>query len=189
MFWLHDWLLSRRILNYGIILFTAIINTNSDGFLWLSAIPPLHIQNKSLEIWELTYGTMSYSFRGKVVHVRTNSAPCYEDVWGSGCIGPHILELYTTWRWIISLTLRPLYSSGKEPPVPIGYEAGCDPEPAWTAWRTKSCSYRDSNSDRSAVQPVASRYTECTIPALILMYNIVEYVLYESQILRVQNSY
>jgi hypothetical protein len=47
---------------------------------------------------------------------------------------------------------------GKEPPVPIGFEAGWAPEPVWTTWRKdKSCSYRDSNSDPSVVQPVASR--------------------------------
>jgi hypothetical protein len=31
--------------------------------------------------------------------------------------------------------------------------------------RKKSCSYQDSNSDPSAVQPVASRYADCAIPA------------------------
>jgi hypothetical protein len=33
----------------------------------------------------------------------------------------------------------------------------------------KSCPYRDSNSDPSAVQPVASRYTDCDIPALCFL--------------------
>jgi hypothetical protein len=33
--------------------------------------------------------------------------------------------------------------------------------------REKSCPYRDSNSDPSAVQPVASRYTDYAILALI----------------------
>jgi hypothetical protein len=32
--------------------------------------------------------------------------------------------------------------------------------------RRKSCPYQDSNSDLSAVQPTASRYTDCTIAAL-----------------------
>jgi hypothetical protein len=50
---------------------------------------------------------------------------------------------------------------GKEPPVLIGQEAGWDPERAWTTWRVEKCyPYRDSNSDPSAVQPVASRYTD-----------------------------
>jgi hypothetical protein len=54
---------------------------------------------------------------------------------------------------------------GKEPPVPMGLEAGWTPEPVWTTWRgEKSCPYRDSNTDPSAVEPVASRYTDCAIP-------------------------
>jgi hypothetical protein len=31
---------------------------------------------------------------------------------------------------------------GKEPPIPVGYEAGWAPEPVWTLWNTeKSCPY------------------------------------------------
>jgi hypothetical protein len=33
--------------------------------------------------------------------------------------------------------------------------------------RKKSCTYRDWNSDPSAVKPVASRYTDCSLPAPI----------------------
>jgi hypothetical protein len=55
---------------------------------------------------------------------------------------------------------------GKEPPVPIGQEAGWVPEPVWTTWtRENSRTYRDSNSDPSVVLPVASRYTDCAIRA------------------------
>jgi hypothetical protein len=56
--------------------------------------------------------------------------------------------------------------SWKEPPVPIGKEAGWAPEPVWATWRREnSGSYRDSKSDPSAVQPVASCYTDCALPA------------------------
>jgi hypothetical protein len=42
---------------------------------------------------------------------------------------------------------------GKEPPVPIGQEAGCAPEPVWTLWRReKSCT---AGNRTRAVQPVA----------------------------------
>jgi hypothetical protein len=38
--------------------------------------------------------------------------------------------------------------------------------PVWTTlWEEKSYPYQDPNSDPSANQPVASRYTDCTIPA------------------------
>jgi hypothetical protein len=58
-------------------------------------------------------------------------------------------------------------SPRKAPTAPIGNEVGCAPEPVWTTpKREDSCPYRDSNSDPSVVQPVASRYTDCAIPAL-----------------------
>jgi hypothetical protein len=45
----------------------------------------------------------------------------------------------------------------KEPPVPIGWTS----ESVWTIWRREnSWPYRDSNSDSSVVQLVASRYTD-----------------------------
>jgi hypothetical protein len=41
---------------------------------------------------------------------------------------------------------------GKEPPVPIGWEAEWASETVWTTWRgVKSWQYRDLNSDPSAV--------------------------------------
>jgi hypothetical protein len=84
-----------------------------------------------------------------------------------GCIDPHILDLDTNWRWVVSFTLRPL-TPGKESAVPIGHEAGWTPEPIWMTWRTNnSWPYQDSNPVPSVVQTVASRYTDCAIPARI----------------------
>jgi hypothetical protein len=61
-------------------------------------------------------------------------------------------------------------TQGKEPPVPIGWEVGWAPEPVWTMWRREnSWSHRDSNSDSSVVHPVGSRYTDCAIPAHLVM--------------------
>jgi hypothetical protein len=55
---------------------------------------------------------------------------------------------------------------GKESPVPIGFEEGQAPEPVWMMWRgEKSCPYRESNSNPLAIQPVASRHTDCGILA------------------------
>jgi hypothetical protein len=55
-----------------------------------------------------------------------------------------------------------LYPRGKDPPVPIGQEAGWDPEPVWTQRiEEKSlCLCRRSNLDRPVVQSVARHYTD-----------------------------
>jgi hypothetical protein len=84
---------------------------------------------------------------------------------GSGCIDPHFLDLGTSWRWVAKFTPRQLHTQGIEPPVRIWYEIGWTSEPVWAIWRGENpWPYRDSNSDPSVVQPVASRYTEYAIP-------------------------
>jgi hypothetical protein len=71
--------------------------------------------------------------------------------YGEWMYDPHFLYLGTSW---------------KEPPVLIGQEVGCTSEPVWTIWRSEnSLPHRDSNSDFSVIQPVASRYTVYAIPA------------------------
>jgi hypothetical protein len=60
----------------------------------------------------------------------------------------------------------PALPPGNDPPIAIRYEAGWAPEPVWTRWWSEnSCPYRVSISDPSAVQPVASRYSDCAIPS------------------------
>jgi hypothetical protein len=53
------------------------------------------------------------------------------------------------------------------------------PEPIWTTWRKEnSRPYRDSNTELSAVQPVASRYTGCATAALLLAiirFNLIQF--------------
>jgi hypothetical protein len=54
----------------------------------------------------------------------------------------------------------------KDPPVPIGLEARWAPEAVWMTWRRwKSRPYRVSNSEPSAVQPVASCCADCAVAA------------------------
>jgi hypothetical protein len=61
-----------------------------------------------------------------------NQAPRYEDM--SGGTSVHVPpNLGTKWRWVVSFTLRSLYS-GKGSPVPTGWKAGRNPEPVST-WR------------------------------------------------------
>jgi hypothetical protein len=50
--------------------------------------------------------------------------------------------------------------------VPNVQEAGWGTEPIWMTWRgEKSCPYQGSTFNPSAIQPVASHYTNCAILA------------------------
>jgi hypothetical protein len=67
-----------------------------------------------------------------------NNTPCHEDENKSWGIAPCNLNLGTTWRWVVSVTLWPL---GTEhpilpplPPVPTRQEAGWVSEPVRTLW-------------------------------------------------------
>jgi hypothetical protein len=56
------------------------------------------------------------------------------------------------------------FTPGKEPPVPIGQEAGWAPEMVWTLWsRDKSLTPAENRTP--AVQFSAHRYTDWAIPA------------------------
>jgi hypothetical protein len=47
-----------------------------------------------------------------------------EVYWGSGSIAPRILDLGTTWKWVISFTPRPLYSQEKNRWFPLNRMLG-----------------------------------------------------------------
>jgi hypothetical protein len=75
-------------------------------------------------------------------------------MWGSGCIYPCILDLSTSWRWVVSFMPRPVYLR-----YPLDKEAGRAPELIWMMWRREKCRpYWNSNSDPSAIQPIMSCY-------------------------------
>jgi len=44
-----------------------------------------------------------------------NRAPRHKSLLGSGGVAPHILGLGIRRRWVVSFTVRPLYSQGKSP--------------------------------------------------------------------------
>jgi hypothetical protein len=79
----------------------------------------------------------------------------------------HVFLTSAIWKWVMSFKPRPLHHRRKSPPgLPIGQEAAWTPKPVWTTWREeKSSPYRYSNSDPLVVQPIASRYIDCAIPA------------------------
>jgi hypothetical protein len=72
----------------------------------------------------------SKSSNVEYVHIKVkvslcfNWAPRHEGLLGIGGVAPRILNLGTTWRWLISFTPRPLYPQGKSPWYPLDRRLG-----------------------------------------------------------------
>jgi hypothetical protein len=47
-----------------------------------------------------------------------------KDAWGSGCTDPHILDLGTSWRLVVSFTPRSIYPQGKSHRYPLDRRLG-----------------------------------------------------------------
>jgi hypothetical protein len=64
---------------------------------------------------------------------------------------------------------------GKESRVPTGQDAGRVPVPVWTRWWREEFAASAGNRtiDHPIVQPVASRYTDWTIPGHIIIIIII----------------
>jgi hypothetical protein len=76
----------------------------------------------------------------------------------SGCIDPHFFHLGTSWRWVVNFTPRPLYPRGKSPRYPLDRRLGGPQSQSGRFGEMKILDpHRDSNSDSSVVQPVASQ--------------------------------
>jgi hypothetical protein len=96
-----------------------------------------------------------------------------------GCIDPRFLDLGTSWRWVVSFTLWPLY-----PLVPIGKEVGWTPELVRTTRRIEnSWPYRDSEL-RTLRRPARSqslyrlRYSGSSVTGIALPFYCVQSITY-----------
>jgi hypothetical protein len=70
--------------------------------------------------------------------------------WFRGGRAPLILSLGTRWRWVAHCTSRSLFSVGKEPPVPTGW----DQEPVWNIWRRERISLSLPGMELCIAQPM-----------------------------------
>jgi len=60
-----------------------------------------------------------------------NQEPYHEDIWGSGSVVEHILNLSTRWKWVVNFTSWPLYLQERTPGTHwrrgwVGTRAGLD---------------------------------------------------------------
>jgi hypothetical protein len=94
----------------------------------------------------------------------TNQALRHEGVWGNKSIDPHFLDLGTSWRRVVSFMPGSLYPRGKSPRYSLDRSL-VGPDSRSRQYEEEKIPYRDSNSDPSVVQHVASRYIDCAIPA------------------------
>jgi hypothetical protein len=64
--------------------------------------------------------------KGEVVLVLFvfNWAPRHKEVLGSGGTAPRILDLGSSWKWVVSFAPRPLYLQGKSPRYPLDRRLG-----------------------------------------------------------------
>jgi hypothetical protein len=93
--------------------------------------------------------------------------------WGSGGTDPRFLDLCSSWEVSGQLHSPSAVPLGKEPLVPIGYEAGWTPELVWMTWRSEnSFPCWDLNSDPLVNQPVAS--TIMTALSWLLAFMVAE---------------
>jgi hypothetical protein len=83
--------------------------------------------------------------------------------WGSEGIAPRILDLGTRGRWVVSFTLRPLYSRD-------WIEGWVGPRAVLGAAVKRKIprTRRESNPRTPIVQPVAQRYTDWAITAHVM---------------------
>jgi hypothetical protein len=88
--------------------------------------------------------------------------------WGSWGIAPRILDLGTRRRWVVGFTPRPLYPKEKSPWFPLDSRLGGPQSRSRHGGEEKNSQpHRESNSKTPIVQPVAQRYTDWAIAALL----------------------
>jgi hypothetical protein len=80
-------------------------------------------------------------YKVKLYLCLTNQALRHEDVSGSGCIDPHILDLITSYSWVVSFMPRALYPREKNPRQPLD-------------WRLRGPQYRSGRRGKEKNLPL-----------------------------------
>jgi hypothetical protein len=128
---------------------------NTVFYFWMNVIYLLNYEGMSK-----SWGTFKKSTF--IVNIKVKLSLCLTKhhamkmYWGSGSIAPRILDLDTRWRWVVSLTPRPLYSQGKNPWYPLDRKLGGHQSQSGRGGEDKNSQpHRESNPITPIVQPVA----------------------------------
>jgi len=121
---------SKVISVSSLLFFLWILSYFSSSFCCLA----LHCDSTSNAVVKDRGAKWSWSTWLTSAHVSTvkvslcfNWVRHHESVLGSGGIAPRILDLGTRWRWVVSLTTRPLYTRNKSPRYPLDRKL-CGPQ-------------------------------------------------------------
>jgi hypothetical protein len=139
-----------------------MIRTVAVGIHWTSRSVPEWIAKRPRPI----SSTLHLKVKVKLSLCLTNLALRHEGVWRSGCIDPHFLDLGISWRWVVSFTPGRI-TPGERATGTHWIGGSVNPRAGLNDVRENSWPHRDSNYDPSVGQPVASRYTDWAIPALL----------------------
>jgi hypothetical protein len=142
----------------------AVIASETISYNLISWAPEqVYLTQTSTLVW-FCDTSLHFITKVKLALCLTDQSLYHDSVWGSGCIDPYFLDLGISWRGVVSFTPQPLYLRGKSPRYSLDMRLG-GPQSRSGRRRENSWPYRDSNSDPSIVQPIASRYTDYAIPA------------------------
>jgi hypothetical protein len=126
--WLMWYICFPRSLQYRYTQVTPHLVFIANGFFsFLSDDFVLFVTNwpPALSIWVLpSVICVCANVKVKLPLYLTNKALSHEDVWRRGCIDPRILDLGTSWRWVVRFTPRQLYPPGKSPQYPLDRRLG-----------------------------------------------------------------
>jgi hypothetical protein len=95
-----------------------------------------------------------------------NWATRHEDIWESWCIDLSILDLSTSWKWMVSFTPRLLYPWWKNFRCPLDKRLYEPQDQSGRCGEEKILPLTRLELWHSAVQPIARCYTDCSVLAL-----------------------
>jgi hypothetical protein len=111
----QDCLLDNHEIFRNAIYFLFTCSTQQPGINARLSLNTKRQRQKQIHCQQTNRQTNKENARSVKVNRLTNYALRHEDVWRSGCIDTHFLDLGTSWRFVVSFTPLPLYPGERAP--------------------------------------------------------------------------